>query len=124
MKYVHRVLLFEIIQQPAMSSEAHSCDGDSSKQCRSHIAIVLARFNEQIKWIQKEEFNDMAKTVYNKGSTDISDEILNCHHVRLRNVGREGQLAIVMFLQMIQNSCHQVILTFIISWKTTIDCQK
>jgi hypothetical protein len=50
------------------------------------VTIVVARFNEDISWLNKPELKDITHIIYNKGN-----EIKDFDSIKLPNVGREAQ---------------------------------
>ena len=54
--------------------------------------IVIARYNENIKWLKDYPFNEFKIKCYNKGPEPPTNECItpNCNIINLPNVGRES----------------------------------
>ena len=53
-----------------------------------NIEVIISRYNEDLKWLQEPEFDNVKITVYNKGPTTPNTYGRQCRVINLPNVGR------------------------------------
>lgn len=56
---------------------------------KNNIEIVVARYNEDLTWLNKDPFNRYPNIVYNKGVSDVDKSLMTRDVIRLQNTGRE-----------------------------------